>query len=374
VAGGLNYSVISRGISTKKQPTVLFDRHAFICYTAILIFLTQGERLLQVNCLVTGGTGFTGSHLVKRLLGKGCRVEVVDNAKGLFWDELEALGASLHLGSITDRPLMDQMVKGQEVVFHIAAAFRGVSLPHKVYWEVNVEGTRNLAEASLRQGVKRFIYCSTEGVHGHIKNPPADETAPIAPKDYYQYTKWEGEKVIQEYIEKGLPSVILRPTAIYGPGDPERFLLIYRRVKTGIFPMFGSGKIFYHPLYIDNLSDAFELSMERDEALGQTYLIADESYISIEALIRETAKVMGIQVKVPHFPFWPLWGAAFLCELVCKPLGITPPIFRRRADWYRQNRGFSIEKAKRELGYLPKVGLTEGLTRTYRWYVREGYL
>ncbi len=327
-----------------------------------------------MNCLVTGGTGFTGSHLVRRLLERGHRVSVVDNAQGLFWDELTRMGAQITLGSITDRELIHRLVQDQEVVFHVAAAFRGVNLPHRVYWEVNVEGTRNVLEASLQNRVRRFIYCSTEGVHGHIKNPPADETAPIAPKDYYQYTKWEGERVVHEYLKKGLPSVILRPTAIYGPGDPERFLLIYRRVKTGVFPMFGSGRITYHPLYIDNLSDALEASMEKEEALGQTYLIADEEYLAIEDLVRAVARVMGREVKIPHFPFWPLYLASVLCEMACKPLGLTPPLFRRRADWYRQNRAFSIEKAKKELGWHPRVGLMEGLTRTYRWYLEHGYL
>lgn len=328
----------------------------------------------SIKCLVTGGTGFTGSHLVRRLLERGHEVEVVDNARGLFWDELQQQGARLVLGSVTDQTLMDRLTEGKEAVFHVAAAFRGVSLPHKVYWEVNVEGTRHLLEASLRHGVKRFMYCSTEGVHGHIKNPPADENAPIAPKDYYQYSKWEGEKVVREYVRKGLPSVILRPTAIYGPGDPERFLMIYRRVKTGVFPMFGPGRVTYHPLYIDHLTDAFELAWEKEAALGQTYLIADEEYISIENLVREVAKVMKVPVKIPHFPFWPVYAAAALCEGICKPLKITPPIFRRRADWYRQNRAFTIEKAKRELGYNPTVSLTEGLERTYRWYLEKGYL
>ncbi len=328
----------------------------------------------KIKCLVTGGTGFTGSHLVRRLLQRGCDVEVVDNSRGLFWEELGRLGARLVQGSVTDKALMDRLTDGKEAIFHVAAAFRGVSLPHQVYWDVNVEGTRNLLEASLRLGVRRFIYCSTEGVHGHIKNPPADESAPIAPKDYYQYSKWEGEKVVQEYMQKGLPAVILRPTAIYGPGDPERFLMIYRRVKTGVFPMFGSGRVTYHPLYIDHLTDAFELAWEKEEALGQTYLIADQDYIAIEDLVREVARVMQVQVRIPHFPFWPLLWAATLCEGICKPLKITPPIFRRRADWYRQNRAFLIGKARRELGYNPTVSLGEGLTRTYHWYREHGYL
>jgi nucleoside-diphosphate-sugar epimerase len=122
------------------------------------------------------------------------------------------------------------------------------------------------------------------------------------------------------------------------------------------------------------LTDAFELALEKEAAPGQTYLIADEAYLAIEDLVKAVARVMGVQVKIPHFPFWPLYLAAFLCETACKPLRVNPPIFRRRADWYRQNRAFTIAKAKKELGYNPEVGLTEGLTRTYDWYRAKGYL
>ena len=326
------------------------------------------------RCLVTGGSGFTGSHLVRRLLEKGHRVTVLDNQEGLFWKELRDRGGQMVLGSITDETTVNDLVSRNEMIFHLAAAFRGVKWPPEMYWKVNVEGTRLVAEASFRAQVKRFIYCSTEGVHGHIQNPPADETAPIAPKDNYQYTKWEGEKVVQGFMDRGLPGVTLRPTAIYGPGDPERFLLIYRRVKTGVFPMFGSGRITYHPLYIDNLSDAFERAMEKEGVLGKTYLIADTDYIAIEDLVKAVARVMGVPVRVPHYPFWPLYLASVLCEWTCKPLGITPPLFRRRADWYRQNRAFKIDKARAELGYEPRVPLEEGLRRTYHWYRQHGYL
>ena len=115
--------------------------------------------------------------------------------------------------------------------------------------------------------------------------------------------------------------------------------------------------------------------LEKEAALGQTYLIADEAYIAIEDLVKAVAQVMGVKVKIPHFPFWPLvCGLLSSVKLACKPLRLTPPIFRRRADWYRQNRAFTIAKAKKELGYNPEVGLTEGLTRTYDWYRTHGYL
>ena len=143
-----------------------------------------------MKILVTGGTGFTGSHLVRRLLKKGHEVVILDNQKGLFFEELESIGARIHLGSITDKQLINILIKDCDVVQHLAAAFRKINVSKKVYWDVNVEGTRNLLDASLRHGVKRFVYCSTQGVHGNIKNIPGNENSPIAPEDYYQYTKY----------------------------------------------------------------------------------------------------------------------------------------------------------------------------------------
>ena len=235
-------------------------------------------------------------------------------------------------------------------------------------------GTRIMLEESVKAGVKRFIYCSTCGVHGNVDHPPANEDAPIQPADYYQRTKYEAEPLVMEYHKNGLPSVIIRPAAIYGPGDPERFFMIFKRVNKGFFPMFGDGKTLYHPLYIDHLVDAFVLVMEPGRGDGRTYLIADEEYVGIEDLVRRTAKALGVEVKVPHFPVWPVVAAGHICEKICKPFGVTPPIFPRRVDWYRQNRAFDIGRAKAELGYNPTISLDEGLRRTAEWYKAEGYL
>ena len=232
--------------------------------------------------------------------------------------------------------------------------------PNSHYDEVNVGGTRIMLEESVQAGVKRFIYCSTCGVHGNVDHPPANEEAPIQPADYYQRTKYEAEPLVMQYHKNGLPAVIIRPAAIYGPGDPERFFMIFKRVSKGFFPMFGDGKTLYHPLYIDSLIDAFILVMEPGRGDGQTYLIADEEYVGIEDLVRRTGRALGVDVKVPHFPVWPVVLAGHICETLCKPFKITPPIFPRRVDWYRQNRAFDISKAKRELGYKPTISLDEG--------------
>lgn len=327
-----------------------------------------------MKILVTGGTGFTGKALVRRLLNDGHEVVALDFQEGLKTQELRQWGAEVVLGSVTDKGVVDRCVKGVDVVHHLAAAFRQLDVPNSHYWEVNVQGTRNMLEAAFREKVKKFVYCSTCGVHGNVEHPPADENAPINAADYYQQTKYEAEPIVADFQKKGLKTVILRPAAIYGPGDPERFFMIFKRVKSGLFPMFGDGTTLYHPLYIDHLVDAHVLAQQEGKGDGQTYLIADEQYIGIEDLVKKTAEALNVPVRIPHLPIFPVIIAGHICEKICKPFKISPPIFPRRVDWFRQNRAFSIAKAKRELGYAPQISLEEGLRRTAQWYKEEGYL
>lgn len=327
-----------------------------------------------MKILVTGGTGFTGKALVNRLLNDGHEVVALDYKEGLKTEDLRARGAEVVIGSVTDKEILEKCMPGVDVVQHLAAAFRELNVPDTYYYDVNVNGTRNVLDAAQRHGVKKVVYCSTCGVHGNIDNPPGGEDAPIQPADYYQKTKYQAEPFVKEASKNGLDAVILRPAAIYGPGDPERFFMIFKRVSKGTFPMFGNGRTFYHPLYVDNLVDALVLAMAPGKGTGEAYLIADEQYVTIEDLVRRIGKALNVNVKVPHYPVMPLVVSGRVMETLCRPFGITPPIFPRRVDWYRQNRAFKIDKAKRDLGYDPKVGLDEGLKRTAEWYKQEGYL
>ena len=325
-----------------------------------------------MKILVTGGTGFTGKALVRRLLDDGHQVVALDYKEGLKTEELRQWGAEVVIGTVTDRECVKRCMQGVEIVQHLAAAFRELNVPESHYDHVNVDGTRICLEEAHAAGVKKFIYCSTCGIHGNVKDAPTDEDHNIAPADYYQSTKYKAEPVCLDFMKQtGMPVTILRPSAIYGPGDPERFQMIFRRVARGRFPMFCSGKTLYHPVYIDNLVDAFVLAMDLNKGNGEAYLIADEEYVSIKDLVQRIGRALDVDVKIKHYPIWPVIIAGHVCEKVCTPLRITPPIFPRRVDWYRQNRAFNINKAKRDLGYDPKVGLDEGLRRTGEWYRQE---
>lgn len=327
-----------------------------------------------MKVLVTGGTGFTGSHLVKRLLDRGHAVRVLDNQKGSMHDELAAAGADIHLGSVTDETALRDAVSGVDVVHHLAAAFRRINLPKRVYWDTNVTAMRSLLEIAREENVRKVVYCSTQGVHGNVNTPPGNEDTPIEPEDYYQYTKYEGEKVARDFIADGMDITILRPTALYGPGDPARFLMLFRQVKKGFFPFFGKGDALYHPVYVDNFVDSSELAVEKAESKGRTYLIADQDYYTIKDIVLKIAAVMDIRVKCIHLPFMPMYALSAVVEALYKPLPWDPPLFRRRVDWFRQNRAFKIDRACDELGYVPTIDLNEGLTRTCQWYRENGYL
>jgi nucleoside-diphosphate-sugar epimerase len=144
--------------------------------------------------------------------------------------------------------------------------------------------------------------------------------------------------------------------------------------RNGRFLMFGDGETTYHPVYIDNLVDLFELAADHPEASGRTYLGGDSEYYTLNDLVLAVGRSMGIDVRIVHLPFRPLWLAAVACEAFCGPLRISPPLFRRRVDWFRQVRAFRIDRARDELGYVPAVGLDEGLKRTFDWYRDNGYL
>lgn len=327
-----------------------------------------------MKILVTGGMGFTGSILVKRLLQDGHQVTALDYRENGRAEDLRQAGARIVVGSVTDPQVVEECIKGVQVVQHLAAAFREMNVPNSYYHEVNVGGTRNILEAAWRHQVRKVIYCSTCGVHGNVQNPPANERAPINAADYYQQTKYEAEPLVAGFAERGLKTVILRPAAIYGPGDPERFAMLFKRVAKGRFPMFGNGRTLYHPLYVDNLIDAHLLAMTPDKGNGQAYLIADEEYLTIEDLVLRIAQALQVELRIKHYPLTPLIVAGHLMEKACRPLHLSPPIFPRRVDWFRQNRAFDIGKAQRDLGYQPKVGLDEGLAHTAKWYRAEGII
>lgn len=322
---------------------------------------------------LTGASGYTGGHILKRLLARGDSVKALVR-EGSITPELRASGAELVTGVLGNKDDARRLVSGCDALMHVAAVYRTAGHPDSYYREINVEGTRKLLEAALEAGVRRFVHTSTVGVHGDVSHPPADENAPLAPSDIYQETKAEAEAMAREFGKTHpIEVAIVRPGAIYGPGE-TRLLKVFRSIARGRYAVVGSGKPHYHLVYIDDLVDGFLLALDRPEAAGETFIIAGPRAISQNDLAREVAQATGGSIWPLHLPAWPIQRLGDVVEAICIPLGIEPPIHRRRVDFWVKNRSFSIEKARRVLGYDPKVDVTEGIRRTALWYRENGWL
>ena len=323
--------------------------------------------------LVTGAGGFTASHLCERLVQQGYQV------RGLVRDpnrcsDLQRRGVELVVGDLRDPKSLKHAVKGMDIVYHIAALFRAENVSRKEMWETNVEGTRNLLDAAVKAAVRRFVHCSTVGVHGGIKNPPASEETPYGPGDHYQESKTEGERVALRYMAEGrLPVVVFRPGGIYGPGD-LRFLKLFKAVQKRRFIMLGSGEITYHLVYINDLIEGILLCGTNEKSIGNVFILAGEAPVTLNQLVAVIAEILDVPPPRLRFPVAPVYLTGFLCELLCKPFGINPPLYRRRVDFFRKNRAFDISKAKRELGFEPKADLHTGISLTAEWYRKTGLL
>ncbi len=322
---------------------------------------------------LTGATGYTGGRLLRALAGRGDEVAILVRPASMRAG-FRASGAYVIEGDLRDSAALARLVERADAVVHVAAVYRTAGHSDGYYHDVNVGGTEMLLEAAARAGVARFVHTSTVGVHGHVDSPPGNESSPLNPGDVYQRTKAEGERIaLRFHRERGLPVTVIRPAAIYGPWE-RRLLKLFHAIARGRYAIVGSGEAFYHPVYIDDLVDGFVLALRRPEALGEAFIIAGPRYVSQAELAALIARETGGSVWPFRVPAWPLGAAGALVEAVCIPLGLEPPIHRRRVEFWTKSRAFSIDKARRLLGYEPKVDLQEGIARTVASYREAGWL
>ncbi len=326
-----------------------------------------------MRVLVTGATGFTGGHLARYLAARGdfVRALVREPARAV---ELSGAGIEVVAGDLARRETLSAAVAGVEVVYNLAALYRQAGLPEAAYRTVNADAVSWLVEAAASAGARRVVHCSTVGVHGDIEHPPANEDAPLGPGDTYQVTKLEGERLARQAADThGTELAIVRPSGIYGPGD-RRLLKLFRGVARRRFVILGDGKIFYHLTHIDDLVEGFRLAGTVPAAAGRTYILAGGEVTRLNELVAIIAGEAGVRPLGVHLPVWPFWAAGAVCEAVCAPFGLEPPIYRRRVDFFTKSRAFDISRARAELGFAPAVGLRSGVRGTLAWYRERGWL
>ncbi len=324
--------------------------------------------------LVTGATGYTGQFLVKKLLDRGMDVRAIARKSSNLWP-FEGLAVTWFIGDVFDEEVVRQAMEGVAYVFHVAAAFRDAKSSEQDYRNVHVVSTQHIvAEAMKNPDFKRLVHVSTMGVHGHIANPPGDETSPFSPGDGYQRTKVEAEEWLRAFAQENpFPYSIIRPCAIYGPGE-KRLLKLYKMAMGKIFPILGKGKCWYHLVHVEDLTNAMLLAAVEEKALGEAFLIGAAEPIRLEEMAAIIAREYGTSPRIVRLPITPFFMMGDLCEAICKPLKIEPPIYRRRVAFYSKDRNFSTRKMQDVLGYTPLWSNEAGIIESARWYNEHGWL
>jgi dihydroflavonol-4-reductase len=331
-----------------------------------------------MKLLVTGGTGFIGSHLAEEGRRRGAEVVafgLTDRPEERANTQLLAsMGAEILPGSITDAELCRRAMRGVTHVFHLAVAMREGGKSDEFFESINLEGTRHLLEAASVQRVERFVYCSTIGIYGHRAPGITREDSALAPGNIYEETKVSAERLVGEFAEKcDVPTVVLRPADVYGPRD-QRLLKLFKGVSRGRFPLFGSGSGRRHMVYVDDVVSAFFRACERDEALGESLIVAGPSVCTLRQLLEEIRRATGSSRYGFRLPLAPMLMLAAAVEDTCATLKLDPPIYRRRMDFFHSDSEFDISKARRVLDWEPQVDLREGIQRTFEAYQRDGWL
>lgn len=326
-----------------------------------------------MKAAVTGVTGFLGSHLATGLLADGWRVAgLARNA-----EKAATLPGAVEvvIGDICDPVALDRLVAGADVVFHTVSNFRTAAGPVESYRRINVEGTRIAMEAARRAGARRFVHCSTIGVHGDVRDTPASEDAPFRPGDLYQVTKLEAEELVRAAAAGSgdMEIVIIRPCSLYGPGD-LRMLKMFRMLAKRTFFKVGPCRENFHAAYIDDVVRGFIAAATTPGIHGEVFFLGGAEYLPLEDYIDTAARAVGAPRPWLRLPYPLLYAAAWLCERICVPLRIEPPLHVRRVRFFRNNRAFSIARARGRLGWEPEVDLETGMRRTVAWYRVQGLL
>lgn len=323
--------------------------------------------------LVTGASGFVGSEIVRQLRAKGIPTRVLVR-NGAQSAALSNLGAEPILGDLEDSDSLTRAVRNTCGIYHIAGLFRQAKFPDSKYFSVNAEGTRRLLDAAVKEGVPRFIHCSTVGVHGNVENPPADENAPFNTGDVYQESKLEGEKIARDYFSSGkIRGVVIRPAMVYGPGD-VRTLKLFQMIAKRRFFFVGNGAAYVHFIDVRDLARAFQLAMDATSISNEVYIISGKEPLPLKVFVSLVAVNLDVPPPSLSLPVRPMQILGDVCEAICTKIGVEPPIFRRRVDFFTKSRHFTSAKAREQLGFMPEKELQEELLDIINSYRNLGLL
>lgn len=324
-----------------------------------------------MSILVTGSTGFIGSHLTDALIEKGEQVTALVR-KTSDITALQQLGVKLVFGDLSDPDSVKRAVKGSDIILHLATAPDWK--PPQEQWRTNYCGTLNVFNTALKQGVQRFVHCSTSGVLGFADEVSLDENSAYSPSPHspYTITKCEIEKKALTYFRQGLPVSILRPAQVYGPRDSGTMGLAFKWIQRGFVPLIGGGKARLQPIYVQDIVEAILSVMEKDEAIGQIYNIAGNEILTFNEFFSIITNAFSTDSLELNLPTWIAWVLGYLCELKTRLIRGPVILTRFRVECASKNMIYNNSKIRDELGFIPKVSVEEGVKRTVEWYLHTG--
>jgi len=327
-----------------------------------------------LSALVTGASGFIGGRLAERLVTEeGVRLRaMVRHAKKA--ERLQKLPLEIVQANLLDLESLRGAIDGCDLVFHCAAVVRETG-DRNEFLQTNVKGTENILNVSRDAGVKKFIHFSSVSVYGMDPPDRADEMTPFQPcGNLYCDTKIGAEKAVWTvYHEARLPVVVIRPANVYGPYSNPWTLRPIKLINSGQMILINRGTGLCNYVYIDNLLDATLTATKRDLSVGQVYLISDGNAVTWKEFFGYYAQMAG-KPRIRSVPEWVGKAIALGMEIFSKLTGKPPKITREAVGFLTRKARFSIEKARRDLGYQPRFSLEEGMKLTEQWLREAGYL
>jgi nucleoside-diphosphate-sugar epimerase len=320
--------------------------------------------------LVTGAAGFVGAHLAVMLQLRGYRVRALARPTSDV-GHLAELGVEIVRGDLWNPASLVPAASGQRLVFHTAARVSDWG-PREAFVRANVEGTANIVTASRDAGVERFVHVSSLTVLGLPRDRrTVDERTPIVPPargDHYTESKIAGERLVRDaHDERGLATTVVRPGAIWGPGDTNVVPRIAALLRRGAMPYVGGGRNLLGLAHVTNLCTALILAAEQPGAAGQLYHVTDGEEISARVALDSLAAALGVAPPRMSVPYWLVYGVAALVEGWARMLRRpnAPPLTRYGARFVACDCRYDIGKAERELDYRPAVKFRDAIGAGY---------
>ncbi len=323
------------------------------------------------RALVTGATGYIGSHLVPSLRRAGYSIVALvrDESRAARLGE----GVELFVGDLTRPETLVGLERGVDVVVHCASDLGKWGTPDSRVHAVNVQGAIDLLRRFRESGLRRFVHLSAGGVTGPTQPRVVDETCDCKPATIYERTKLLAERRLLELaLAWDVPLLVVRPTFTYGPGDPHK-LPLFRAVQRGRYAFIGGGQSVNHPVFIDDVVRGILLALERGRP-GEVYILGGPEPVTKRQLVHAIADGLGVKRPRASVPRWLAMIAAWNLEWLGRLLRFPPILTRSRVLMMTGNFGYSIAKARAELGYAPEIGLAEGIAAAVRSYEGEGRL